>query len=78
MAPQLDEEKTVSNENRAAEDGQSTEHVDIQTREALQRWADALAITTEQLESAVKAVGTRVDCIKDYLTAGQAGRQQDG
>jgi hypothetical protein len=35
-------------------------------------------VTPEALRAAVQAVGPRVDRIKDHLTGGAAGRQQDG
>jgi hypothetical protein len=65
-------------ETKAAEDSQSQADVDIRDAASLKRWSEALGVTTEALESAVKAVGTRVDKIKNYLTTGQAGRQADG
>ncbi|MGE5450494.1 MAG: DUF3606 domain-containing protein [Acidobacteriota bacterium] len=65
-------------ETKAAEDSQSQADVDISSEPALRRWSEALGVTTEALESAVKAVGTRVDKIKQYLTTGLAGRQSDG
>jgi hypothetical protein len=71
-------EIAMAQETKAAEDSQSQADVDIGDPAALKRWAEALSVTTEALESAVKAVGTRVDKIKNYLTGGQAGRQADG
>ncbi len=68
----------MSKETEAAGDSGSQQHVDISSKEGLARWAQALSVTPEALESAVKVVGTRVDKIKDYMTAGMAGRQQGG
>ncbi len=67
----------MSSENQAAMNPNSEAKVDVQDRESLQRWASALGVTAEALESAVQAVGPRVDLIKDYLTAGMAGDQED-
>lgn len=67
----------MSQETEAARDAQSQAHVDIGTREGLARWSEALSVPGEALESAVKAVGTRIDRIKNFLTTGQAGRQED-
>lgn len=68
----------VNEVTAAAEDSQSQADVDIRSKAGLARWSQALSVTPEALESAVKAVGTRVDKIKNFLTAGQAGRQADG
>lgn len=62
----------------AAQDPDSSAHVDISTPEGLERWSKALGLTGEALESAVQCVGTRVDRIKNYLTTGMAARQVDG
>ena len=62
---------------RAADDPHSRAEVDLSDRASRDRWARALAVTPEALASAVKAVGPRVDKVKDYLTAGMAGHQQD-
>jgi len=62
----------------AAEDANSQADVDVSDPASLQRWAQALGIPAEALEGAVKAVGTRVDKIKDYLTGGIAGDQEGG
>lgn len=62
----------------AAEDAQSKAVVDTSDKAALKRWAQALGVTTEALESAVLQVGPRVDKIKDYLTAGMAPDQEGG
>jgi len=62
----------------AAEDANSRADVDVSDPASLQRWAQALGVPSEALEGAVKAVGTRVDRIKDYLTGGIAGDQEDG
>lgn len=66
-----------THEAAAAQDAQSQAHVDISTKEGLAKWSQALSVTGEALESAVKAVGTRIDQIKNYLTTGLAGRQED-
>jgi hypothetical protein len=71
-------ETVMSQETEAAQDAQSEAHVDISTKEGLARWTKALSVTGEALESAVKAVGTRVDKIKTYLTTGLAGKQEAG
>lgn len=62
---------------RAADDPHSRARVDLSDRASRDHWAKALAVTPEALESAVKAVGPRVDRVKDFLTAGMAGQQQD-
>lgn len=67
----------MTRETDAAYDAASQAHVDISTPEALNRWSQALSVPPEALESAVKAVGTRMDCIKNYLTTGMAGKQAD-
>lgn len=56
----------------------SREEIDIGTPEQLQQWAKRLAVPPEALESAVQVVGTRLDKVKDYLAAGQAGNQEGG
>lgn len=63
---------------QAAEDPQSHADVDIRDKAAVDRWSQALGTTDEALVNAVKAVGTRIDRIKDYLGAGGAGRQSGG
>ena len=68
----------VPPEVQAAEDSSSHERIDIRDAGGLKRWAKALGVTTEALESAVHAVGPRIDKIKDHLTAGMAGQQQGG
>ena len=67
----------MTRETEAADDPHARESVQIDSPDALERWARALGLTTEALESAVHAVGPRVDRIKDYLTGGAAGQQQD-
>ncbi len=62
---------------QAARDAASTEEVQIGDRESLTRWSAALGVPAEALESAVQAVGPRVDRIKDYLAGGMAGEQED-
>lgn len=61
-----------------ASDPRSKAEVDIDSPPRLAQWARELGVTPEALESAVKAVGPRVDRIKDHLTGGGAGRQADG
>lgn len=56
----------------------SREVIDIGTPDKLKQWAGKLAVTTEALQSAVQAVGPRLDRVKDYLLAGQAGDQEGG
>ncbi len=63
---------------QAAEDPQSHANVDVNDKAAVDRWAKALGTTDEALMNAVKAVGTRIDKIKDYLGAGGAGKQSGG
>jgi hypothetical protein len=62
----------------AAHDPRSQAMVETEPPERLAHWARALKVTPEALRAAVQAVGPRVDRIKDHLTAGSAGRQQDG
>ena len=59
-------------------DPHSQAEVDIASPQRLSHWARTLGVTPDALESAVKAVGPRVDRIKDYLTGGNAGRQSGG
>ncbi|AKJ27179.1 DUF3606 domain-containing protein [Caldimonas brevitalea] len=62
----------------AASDPRSQEQVDVSDKAALDRWCQALGVTDEALVQAVKAVGPRLDKIKDYLGAGgMAGDQAD-
>jgi len=69
----------MSTATQAAEDPRSQAEVDVGTPEAVARWSEALGITDEALARAVRAVGPRVDRIKDYLGAGgMAGDQEDG
>lgn len=56
----------------------STSELDTSSPERLQRAARELGTTVDALEAAVAAVGPRVDRVKDFLTGGNAGRQQDG
>lgn len=67
----------MTNETRAADDANSKEEVEVGNKASLERWSKALGVTGEALESAVQAVGPRVDRIKDYLAAGMAGEQED-
>lgn len=52
--------------------------LDITTPQQLARCAEYLRVPPEALRAAVAAVGNRLDDVKDYLTAGSAGSQQDG
>lgn len=63
-----------SDPHAAANDPSSRGEIDIGDKAALNHWAEALGTTAEALESAVQAVGTRIDRIKDFLT-GQAADQ---
>lgn len=67
----------MAGESKAATDPESRATVEVGDAAALRRWADALKVTPEALRAAVHAVGPRVDRIKDYLTAGMAGDQED-
>ena len=67
----------MTREIDAARDAGSQAEVDIADRGSLRRWSAALGVTAEALESAVQAVGPRVDRIKDYLAGGMAGEQED-
>lgn len=67
----------MPHETRAAEDSASTQEVDVNDKAARDRWAKALGTTDEALMGAVQAVGPRIDKIKDYLTGGMAGDQED-
>lgn len=62
---------------QAAQDPRSQDTVEVDPPERLARWAEALGVTPEALQSAVQAVGPRLDRIKDHLTGGGAGGQQD-
>lgn len=66
-----------ASETEAARNAASTAEVEIGDPESLRRWSAALGVTAEALESAVQAVGPRVDRIKDYLTGGMAAEQED-
>lgn len=68
---------TTGQARHAAQDPHSEEAVDVQDSASLERWSRALAVPGETLKSAVAAVGTRVDRIKDYLTGGMAADQED-
>ncbi len=61
-----------------AQDPAATTDVDIGTPERLADWARQLGTTPDALAAAVKAVGRRIDRIKDHLTGGSAGGQADG
>jgi hypothetical protein len=68
----------MTNPVEAAENPHSTEHVDINDKASIARWAKALGTTDEALVNAVCEAGTRVDKVKDYLGAGGAGDQSGG
>jgi hypothetical protein len=70
-------DSSMMNETDAAEDPGSTADVAVSDQASLARWSEALGVTPQALEGAVHAVGTRVDRIKDYLTGGMAGDQED-
>ena len=72
-----DEDSIMSGETRAAEDANSQAEIVVSDKASLERWSKALGVTQEALESAVQAVGPRVDRIKDYLAGGMAGEQAD-
>lgn len=63
---------------RAAHDPDSRACIELEPPARLAHWAKELGVTVEALESAVQAVGPRLDRVKDHLTAGQAGSQQGG
>lgn len=63
---------------QAAEDPQSHAEVDLSSPSAIERWSRALGTTDEALQQAVRAVGPRVDKVKDYLGAGAAAADQSG
>ncbi|MED5620842.1 DUF3606 domain-containing protein [Ideonella sp. BN130291] len=62
----------------AAKEPGSHAEIDIGSPQRLAHWARELSVPPEALESAVKAVGPRVDRIKDYLTGGGAAKQSGG
>lgn len=64
-------------EEQAAEDPHSEAEVEVADPDSLARWSTALGLTEEALEGAVKAVGPNVKRIKEYLTGGMAGDQED-
>jgi len=72
------ESKMAANPTQAAENPQSTAHVDASDKASVMRWAKALGTTDEALMNAVHEVGTRVDRIKDYLGAGGMAADQSG
>lgn len=63
---------------QAAHDPRSQAEVELQPPERLAEWARQLGTTPEALQAAVKAVGPRIDRVKDHLTGGSAGAQSDG
>lgn len=66
------------NSAHAARDPHSQAEVQTDPPERLADWARQLGTTPEALQAAVKAVGPRIDRIKDHLTGGGAGGQSDG
>ena len=56
----------------------ATQEIDTDSPQRLAHWARELGTTPDALAAAVKAVGRRVDRIKDHLTGGSAGGQADG
>ncbi len=71
-------EAYMSLEYQAAHDPSSQEQINIDDQVNIKRWSQALGTTDEALVTAVQAVGTRIDRIKDYLGAGgMAGDQED-
>lgn len=67
----------MTSEHSAARDATSRAEVDVSDKASLQRWAEALGTTGDALESAILAVGTRIDRIKDQLI-GKAADQAGG
>jgi len=61
-----------------ARDPHSHAEIELEPPERLAAWAHHLGVTTGALQGAAKAVGRRVDRIKDHLTGGGAGGQSDG
>jgi hypothetical protein len=68
----------MSVETKAADDPDSEAYIDMSDKAAVERWCKALSVTDEALRKAVQEVGTRIDKVKDYLTAGGAADQVDG
>ena len=68
---------TETPKEQAATDPQSTQVVDLTDDRSLREWSTALSVTPEALKSACQAVGPRIDRIKDWLTGGMAGDQED-
>lgn len=74
-----DPNATPGSRAAAAQDPESTAHIDVNDSASLKRWAQALGTTDEALMNAVKEVGPRIDKIKDYLgQGGMAGDQSAG
>ncbi len=63
---------------QAARDPRSQAEIELEPPERLAEWARQLGTTPEALQAAAKAVGRRIDRIKDHLTGGGAGAQSDG
>ena len=66
----------MSTESSAAGGPGSRAEVDLSDHAAVERWTHALGLTDEALLTAVQAVGTRVDRIKDYLGGGGMAADQ--
>ncbi len=62
----------------ASSDEQDMSMVRIDDSRSRRFWTRELRVTEEALESAVAAVGSQVERVKDYLAAGQAGSQHTG
>jgi hypothetical protein len=67
----------MNTSTQAASDPRSEADIDLGSPDAVERWSRALGTTEDALGGAVKAVGARVDRVKDYLGAGGAGDQED-
>jgi len=68
----------MSTSSQPARDPHSQAEIDLEPPERLAEWARQLGTTPEALQAAAKAVGRRIDRIKDHLTGGSAGAQSDG
>jgi hypothetical protein len=52
--------------------GQDRERIDVGQEHELRHWSEALGVTKERLKEAVRAVGDRVDRVREHLR-GRAG-----
>jgi len=50
--------------NRGAQD---RARINVHEEHEVRSWTQSLGVTREQLESAVKAVGTSADAVREYL-----------